>query len=154
MKNKNKTLKYTAFSFFFIVGVSAIFGTLGSRSWYDNFINSLFYISGVVMIISGFRWIYQKGGFKFFGYMVYKARQVFKVSSLSNRKDFIDQKEEELEDYLNEKAKGVKSKDSKKKSEKTIEDFIEAKIDVKQTNTAMFISSILTLLLSFVLVLM
>ncbi len=150
---KNKLLKYTFFSFFFIVGVAAIFGALGSKAWYFNFVNSLFYLSGIVLIISGFRWIYQRGGFKFFGYMVYKAKQVFKISSLSNRKDFIDQKEEELDDYLNEKYQGIKSQ-NKKKKEKTIEDFIDKKIDVQQTNTAMFISSIMTLILSFLLVLL
>ncbi len=143
MNRKKTNYKQIGFIFFIIVGISAIGGLLGGSRYYYNFLNALFYISGFLIILSGFRFVHQRGGYKFFSYVVYNTKKIFRLSSISKKNDFVDQKEEEL--------LGNKSKKNQKK-EKKLEDFINQKIDIKSTNTNMFVASFLTLILSFVLV--
>ncbi len=148
MKSKKfVNIKNSIQVFFMISVVSGLFALFDIDKYYIAFFNSMFLISGILLIVSGFRYISQRNGYNTVKYSIYILKKALGFTNASKRAQYVEKEEK---DKLFNKENNKQKKETKNK--KPI-DFVVEKEDISQLNTAMFYGSILTFVFSILMTL-
>lgn len=119
-----------------------------------GFVDALFSFSGIVLVISGFRYLNNLGAYRIYELILYKFKRLFSVSSLSKREAYIEEKTnfqaEETEDKQ-APTQGLSQNGATGKAEKQYEDFAYKAVVKDPGLSAMFYSSLAVFLLSLLL---
>lgn len=112
-------------------------------NFFVSFINALFTISGVLMVYSGFRHLYDLGAYRTYALVLYKFKKRFSMSSISRRDSYV---EEKLSGVNNEDGKPAE-KDEAKNKEKDYRYFAYRE-RIKDENTSLLFSTSVLLFFS------
>jgi hypothetical protein len=103
-------------------------------------LNFMFIIGSICVVISGFRFMFERGVFRFMSYSFYKSGRAVGLRTSSKRSSYVDRLEREA---------GVEPHDqSSVRNEKSLDDFIIGEIPKWGYTNPLFFSSLLILVLS------
>lgn len=128
-----------------IVTLSLVSSLFSGRILHQ-FINHLFLISIVLCVLSGFRWLYERGMFRFNNYAFYKVGKFLGVGGPSKKTRYV----ESVERDMISKPTSNNDKPTDQDNEKGVEDFILNELPAWGFTGSLFAASISGLLLTFI----
>ncbi|MCK8059337.1 MULTISPECIES: DUF3899 domain-containing protein [unclassified Fusibacter] len=123
-----------------MIGLSALLSIL-KADFIKETLNSMFIIAGICVVVSGFKFMHERGAFRFMSYSFYKSGRAVGLTGRSKRSEYVDRMEHEA---------GVEPHQlNSRRKEKELDDFILNEIPSWGFTNALFYSSLLVLFLSF-----
>lgn len=110
--------------------------------------DGLFSLSGIVLAISGFRYLNNMGAYRIYALILYKFKRRFSMTNLSKRQAYVDEKTAESEGKPEAEVGDKKEAGDK---EKNYEDFAYKPVVKDASISSMFYSSLLLFILSILL---
>lgn len=114
-----------------------------------GFVDGLFSFSGILLVLSGFRYLNNLGAYRIYALILYKFKRLFSVSSLSKREAYIEEKT--MESFTEEGKAPPQQKNDENKKEKSYEDFAYQPVTKDDAVSSMFYSGLTLFLISIIL---